>query len=220
MRHSGVKMLSRIAVALAVLLAIGYFSLSWGAWADGNAQIVWGLRFPRLLNAIAVGSGLSLAGVILQALFSNPLCEPYTLGVSSGAAVGVVLFQSLAVQLGISSVFFGFSIGGLVGSIVFTLILLLFGMRKQTNQTSFLLGGVILGMLGSSVLSVWMAMTDPNGVQAALSWMLGDLQKGSIESATVTGLVVFFVFAVIHHAVTQRLKQVLFHCWFALSQSV
>ena len=60
------------------------------------------LRLPRALLAAAVGMGLSVAGAALQALFANPLCEPYTLGISSGSALGAVLGTTLGLQLAFS----------------------------------------------------------------------------------------------------------------------
>ena len=62
-------------------------------WREGAGgaylSIILDIRLPRVLLGFAVGGGLSLAGVVLQGLFRNPLVEPYTLGVSGGAALGV-----------------------------------------------------------------------------------------------------------------------------------
>src|SRR5690606_30864211 len=53
-------------------------------------SIVWDLRLPRILTAAAVGAGLALAGVVMQAITRNPLADPYLLGLSSGASLGAV----------------------------------------------------------------------------------------------------------------------------------
>ncbi|RLD98511.1 MAG: iron ABC transporter permease, partial [Aquificota bacterium] len=90
---------------LGLLLVVGFFSLSVGSTGfsmreiflslsmEGSVahSIVFQLRLPRILLGFAVGGALSLAGVILQGLFRNPLVEPYTLGISGGAALGVSL---------------------------------------------------------------------------------------------------------------------------------
>ena len=55
-----------------------------------RASIVWELRLPRVLTAAAVGAGLGLAGVVMQAVTRNPLADPYLLGLSSGASLGAV----------------------------------------------------------------------------------------------------------------------------------
>ena len=90
----------------AALLGIGIFSLSVGpagiplkrlisliSEGRGSAEysIVFDIRLPRILLGFAIGGALSLAGVILQGMFRNPLVEPYTLGISGGAALGVCL---------------------------------------------------------------------------------------------------------------------------------
>src|SRR5579883_1459232 len=59
-----------------------------GNWSPAQVQIVWFIRFPRVLLAVLVGAGLSVVGVTMQALVRNPLADPYILGVSSGASVG------------------------------------------------------------------------------------------------------------------------------------
>src|SRR6185437_14291533 len=78
---------------------------AWAAFRMGSVSNLdlWDavqLRLPRIILAAAVGMGLSVAGAVLQALFANPLCEPYTLGISSGATLGAVIGISLGSGLG------------------------------------------------------------------------------------------------------------------------
>src|SRR5699024_1406944 len=60
-------------------------------WTNAHENIIWEIRFPRVLLGAIVGSGLSLAGTGIQALVKNSLADPYILGVSSGASVGATL---------------------------------------------------------------------------------------------------------------------------------
>jgi ABC-type Fe3+-siderophore transport system permease subunit len=87
-----------VLIAAAVLVAAAAVSVYFGAakigflssLSDMDMRIL-GLRAGRILLALTVGGGLSVAGVILQGLMRNPLCEPYVLGISGGAALGAVI---------------------------------------------------------------------------------------------------------------------------------
>ena len=81
-----------------------------------TADIIWNIRFPRVLMAMVVGAGLSVSGVVMQAVVRNPLADPYVLGLSSGASLGA----TLAILLGAFSWFgnYGVSVGAFLGSLV------------------------------------------------------------------------------------------------------
>jgi iron complex transport system permease protein len=163
--------------ALAFILALRY-----GTVSDLDSRIVMELRLPRALLASAVGLGLAVSGATLQALFTNPLCEPYTLGISSGAALGAVLGATLG---------FNFVLGGLLGSaflgaLVFAGVLYLISTRRGVNNLGLLLAGVMLGFLGSSLVALWMAVSDANGIQSAILWLMGDLSRARLHGAIVS----------------------------------
>lgn len=63
-----------------------------GDWSEASEQIVWRVRLPRVVLGILVGAALGLAGAAFQGVLRNPLADPYTLGVSSGASVGAAFF--------------------------------------------------------------------------------------------------------------------------------
>ena len=151
---------------------------------DGLAgDLILQLRLPRLIAAFAVGMGLAIAGGVLQALFSNPLCDPYTLGISSGATLGAVI----GVSLGWSLEWGGIVPTALLGALVFLVLLLtigqLFSSRSVQGGNLILLTGVMLWFLGSSLVSLWMAVADPAGVQGAVFWLLGDLSRADLGGA-------------------------------------
>lgn len=137
------------------------------------------MRLPRVILAAAIGMGLSVAGAVLQALFSNPLCEPYTLGVSSGAALGAVLGASAGIEWAVS----GLAGSAFVGALSFAGILYFISLKKGQTQYTLLLAGVMMGFLGSSLVALWMALSDTNGVQSAMSWLLGDLSRARLSGA-------------------------------------
>lgn len=164
---------------LGVWALIFFVSLGVGPAGLARGDIILELRLPRAIMAAAVGMGLSVAGAVLQALFANPLCEPYTLGVSSGSALGAVL----GAWLGLPLVFAGVTGSAFVGAMVFVGILYFISLRGAGGKFALLLSGVMLGFLGSSLVSIAMAFSDPNGIQGALFWLLGDLSRARFEGS-------------------------------------
>ena len=187
------KILRAYVLAGAALLLAFTLSLKLGAVADLDLDTIVELRLPRALLAAAVGMGLSVAGAALQALFANPLCEPYTLGISSGSALGAVLGSALGLQLAFS----GLVGSAFVGALVFAGALYLIARRPGTGNVTILLVGVMLGFLGSSLVTVWVALSDANGLGAAMVWLWGDLSRARLQGAAVSlGLVSLLTFFV------------------------
>ena len=140
--------------------------------------IVAGVRLPRVLTAIAAGSALGVAGLQLQTLFRNTLADPYILGVSSGASLGV----ALVLLFGTAGAGFG---AGLVGAgragvvlaaalgaaAMLTLVLSL--SRWTRSAATLLLVGVMIGAASTAGVSVLLVYADPQQVQQFLLWGLG-----------------------------------------------
>lgn len=168
-----------------------FLCLHVGSTADANSEIIWQLRFPRVLMATAIGMGLSIAGALLQALFTNPLCEPYTLGVSSGASLGAVL----GAWIGLPLVAGGLTGSAFFGALAFGFILYGISLRSVSTHSALLLAGVMLGFLGSSLVALVMAFSDPNGIQGALFWILGDLSRARTDGSLLSlGLILILSF--------------------------
>ena len=84
-----------LSMTLVWRVAIAKMSGGTADWSLAQENIVWMLRFPRVLLAALVGGGLAVVGVTMQAVVRNPLADPYVLGISSGTSVGTVLVLSL-----------------------------------------------------------------------------------------------------------------------------
>lgn len=141
--------------------------------ADPMNTVVWQIRLPRAMGCLLVGGLLGLVGSAFQALFRNPLAEPYVVGVSSGAAVG----GSLALVLRLSEAFFGLAglgmaFAGGLGSL--GLVVTLARRRGVINVPTLLLAGVVVGSLLAALLSLILlaAGGDTNQV---LRWLLGSM---------------------------------------------
>lgn len=152
-------------------------------------SLFFDIRFPRIMLGIAVGGGLSLAGVILQGIFRNPLVEPFTLGISGGAALGVCL-----------SAFLGFSrhfslpLAGFAGafSIIFFLNFLTTH-RKFMNVQGLLLVGVMINFISSSLVMLIMSILRVEQLHGVLFWIIGSLGESDwllINAAIWTSLLV------------------------------
>ena len=139
----------------------------------GTQNIVWFIRIPRVLLGLAVGGGLTLSGVGMQAFTKNPLAEPYVLGISSGASAGAVLaiIASVVLPWGKMSISFGSFVGALLSIIiVYTLS------RSGGDITPIRL--VLVGVAVSAIfraLTNFIVYTAPSDAQVrqATFWMLG-----------------------------------------------
>ncbi|NMF49441.1 iron ABC transporter permease [Pseudoalteromonas arctica] len=142
--------------------------------ASFNTRIIFELRMPRTLLAFLAGSGLAIAGLILQTVTRNPLADPYLFGISSGASFGVVLLMALA---GISAGFM-LSAAALLGSLLAMSLLILIAGRQQSAQVeSMLLAGVALSFLFSAFTSLLLYWSDPQAVATILFWTLGSFAR-------------------------------------------
>jgi iron complex transport system permease protein len=185
------------AIGLAVWLIALFLELRFGAAADAGLDIILQLRLPRAILGSAVGMGLAVAGAILQAVFANPLCEPYTLGVSSGASLGAVI----AMLVGYPMIFIGISLPAFAGGLACAgLLSWIAALKRERSALGLLLAGVMLGFFCSSLVALVMALADPNGIQSALFWMLGDLSRARLSSSVASlGLVSSLSFTAWRH---------------------
>lgn len=167
-----------ITAALLVLgMAVGStgWSPPWVAAGDALAwSIAWDIRAPRGVGAWLAGALLGLGGAIAQGVFRNPLADPYLLGSSSGAALGVAIFlalvgvspaaTSLAMRLGLT----GAAFLGAVGAVLLTLML-----AKGVQHTMrLLLAGVVVGVVLGALSALTMLMV-PDIMRAMQAFMLG-----------------------------------------------
>jgi len=140
-----------------------------------ESVVTLGLRLPRILVAAVAGGALAVAGVAFQGLTRNPLAEPSVLGISSGAAFGVVLAQ--IVGLGISPLealgVTAFAFGGalLAAAAVYLVARVPGGLSIQT----LLLAGVIVGIFFGSAITVLISIVDFNRLGGVVHWLLGNL---------------------------------------------
>lgn len=166
-----------------------------GLW-DSDAlyhQIVWQLRFPRIMMAAMVGGALSLGGLVFQALLRNPLAEPYILGISGGAAIGAIIGILLSLSLfpGVSLLAFSGGMATLV------LVLVIASGPTLLKKETLLLSGVMVNAFCSAVIMFLISLTHDARVHNILFWLMGDLSAGGKEEALLLAVMVIPCFIVI-----------------------
>jgi len=139
-------------------------------------SIIYNIRLPRILLAIAVGGGLSVAGAVFQAILMNPLAEPYILGVSSGGTFGAIL----SFLLGLS--FVGTQTLAFSGAIAVILIVFMLGKRfGEIEPNVLLLTGVMIGAFFSAAILLMITMLN-DSLRTAVFWLIGNLSLASADS--------------------------------------
>ncbi|MEK6797603.1 MAG: iron ABC transporter permease [Planctomycetota bacterium] len=143
-------------------------------------------RFARSLLAMQVGITLALCGAAFQVLFRNPLATPYTLGISSGGALGALIAYRLgwsAVVAGVSAVAAA-SFGGAV-LVVFLVVVIAWSGRRLTSN-ELLLAGVTLGLFCSAMMMFVTAVSNERETFFIVRWMMGSLDPvRPVEGATL-----------------------------------
>ncbi len=139
-------------------------------------NILLGIRLPRILLGIAIGGALSLAGTLLQGMFRNPLVEPYTLGISGGASLGVclnIIFKWYAV-LGVIA----YPLSGFLGAVLVIALVYTLSMKTGALKTnSMLLIGVMISFISSSLVMLLMAVSHSEDLQSIVFWIMGSLDE-------------------------------------------
>jgi iron complex transport system permease protein len=162
--------------SIAAHLGVGSSDLS--RIRDG---IVWELRLPRVLTAAAVGAGLALSGVVMQALTRNPLADPYLLGLSSGASLGavLVLLTGLSVLLPVAA------FAGAMAALAATLLLAR-SLGVITPTRTVLAGLAVSSFVGSLTSLVIFSESHGDSYRQILNWLLGSLGGSDWESAAIS----------------------------------
>jgi iron complex transport system permease protein len=149
----------------------------------GNAErynveyILFHVRLPRVVTALLVGSGLSIAGLMLQTLFHNPLAGPFVLGISSGAGLGVATYTMASVIfIGMHPIFTagGQAISAMIGAGLIFILVLVFSWRLN-DTVSLLIVGIMIGSLASALVGILQYFASPDMVHKFVIWSLGSL---------------------------------------------
>jgi iron complex transport system permease protein len=181
----------KIAAMLANLVVPGNHT-----WSEAEAIIIFQIRLPRTFMALLVGSGLAVAGVAMQALFKNPLADPYVLGASSGAGFGAALIISLGV---VSAIFV--PLAAFAGAIIASFTVYALSMIGPRSSVSLLLlSGIALSTFFSALISYLMFVAGSN-LQELVFWLMGGLWASTWQYVEITfpvvlvGTIILYAYA-------------------------
>ena len=178
---------------IAVLLGNESSKSSW-------ATIILHFRLPKAITAMLVGSGLSIAGLLMQTLFKNPLAGPFVLGISSGASLGVAIlilgasiFGGVITTVSFSS--WGLAIASSLGAAM-VLFAVLLTAHKVRNTMSILIIGLMFGTVTSAIISVFTFFSDAEKIQQFVFWGFGNL--GNLSWNEILVFFTIYVIAIIN----------------------
>jgi iron complex transport system permease protein len=191
---------SVIALAISCLLAVMYGASRvplTDLFTSADARLViFELRSPRVLFAVLVGGALASVGAVYQTLFRNPLASPFTLGVSSGAALGASLsLMATSSPLGVAT-------SAMLGAL--TSIMLIMTISRRIGEgagDSLLLVGVVFSFLCSSILTMLQYISDYSQLFRVTRWMMGGIPAVNGTDITIGALLVttFLIYVLTRH---------------------
>ncbi|ABR54041.1 transport system permease protein [Methanococcus vannielii SB] len=168
---------------------------------SGVDKIIKDLRLTRVIGCFLVGAAVSISGLLMQGYFRNPLADPYFMGVSSGAGLGIAIymFTSVLLHIGISNSILIRIVMAYIGSII--TMLLVIGISKKVKQISTLLicgmmiSGAVSGLSDVIVTTGNYIDTEGSGISGYLTWGMGSVQSLTWDQLKVMAVVILpFIF--------------------------
>lgn len=190
-----ILMVLSFVVVLVVSLCVGeidnmlskFFSVGGETLTETDILILREIRIPRVMMAVGVGALLSMSGLVMQSVFRNPLVEPYTMGLSGGAVLGV----AIAFMLGISSAVgnIGVTLMAMLGAFLTMGIILLLRRVLHYDVNKMLLSGVMISFATSSVTVLLMSLTTRENMSQIVMWNMGSLDITTKEMSYIVVII-------------------------------
>ena len=140
--------------------------------------IVWSIRLPVALTAVAVGCALGLSGAIMQTILNNPLASSYTLGISAGAGFGAALVIVLGASLPVPETY-AIAVNAMLFAGVACAAVYWIGGARQATTEGLVLAGIAMLFLFQAMLALLQMMASPEALQQVVFWLFGSLQKST-----------------------------------------
>ena len=158
-----------------------------------QSAIILRIRLPRVLLAALVGAGLSLGGLVFQALLKNPLAEPYILGISGGSAIGAII----GILLGLSRIQ-GVGFTAFLGSLATLLLIIIVSSgRTLMVKDALLLSGVMVNAFCSAVIMFLLSISQDARLHNIIFWLMGDLSASQLHHVGFLAAILIPCFMVI-----------------------
>jgi iron complex transport system permease protein len=137
--------------------------------AHTEVVTIWELRLPRILMSLTAGAALAICGAVFQSIFRNPICDPYILGISSGASLGA----ATAFILGWDAFLFGITLPALVTALLTLLVIMgIARLSRQKTTHTLLLTGIAINFLISAVITLLMVVNQKE-MHKIIFWTMG-----------------------------------------------
>ncbi len=160
--------------------------------SESYLNIILQVRMPRVIFALLIGIGLSLCGVVMQAVVQNPLADPYILGISSGASLGATFAILIGFGSGTILSQFGVAFGAFVGAMITTIgVLVLSSIGGKATAVKLVLSGVVIGALCGSFSSLIIYFANnAEGIKTVTFWSMGSLASSSWTKVPIMAVVI------------------------------
>ncbi len=202
--------------AIVISTGMGYLQIQWSetiriiaAAVTGQGDLITGLdpilptvvmdvRLPRILTAVMVGGGLAICGTVFQAILLNPLADPYTLGVSAGAAFGAALAIILNINVAGTYSITALAFAGAVATLV--LVVYLSAGAGGLSSNNLILSGIIVAAILSAAISFLKYLAEEQ-VGVIIFWLMGSFASRTwtdvalVSVAVIIALIIFLIFA-------------------------
>lgn len=169
---------------LCLALAVGRDVNGWHWATFDELGYLLPLRAPRVVVAISAGIMLAFAGVLIQRMTGNPIAAPEVLGISGGAALGVLLFFVSMASFGRPALF----LAGLAGALVSLLVIAPLGSRKALMPERLLLSGIAIATMASAASAIVLASGDPR-LGILLAWLSGSTYTATTNDAIIAAII-------------------------------
>ncbi|MFA5294805.1 MAG: iron ABC transporter permease [Methanoregulaceae archaeon] len=159
--------------AILTIVAGGQVKVTW-------MNIFWYWRLPKAITAVFAGGALALSGLLMQTFFRNPLADPYILGISSGASLGVAFVMMSAGICGAGALFasvgligdMSISAAAIFGAFAILLLILLISSKIQSNITILILG-IMVSYISGALVTILLQFTDETSMHTYALWTFG-----------------------------------------------
>jgi len=140
---------------------------------SGQESIIFYIRFPRVLVAVMVGAALATSGAVMQGIFRNPMADPGTLGVSSGASLGAVV----AIALGLTTrSLYVMPVFAAAGALTVAFVIFVLSLRSgKISPLTLILSGIAVSMFVNAITSVVLSFARSDQVKEYIFWTTGGL---------------------------------------------
>ena len=164
-------------------------------WAD---RYIWKYAFPKILGAIIAGCGLAAAGSLMQSVMNNPLADPYSTGISSGACLGAI--SSIIVGISFASAGgYGIVINAFIGAMVPATIIIILARKIHLTPATLILAGTALSYFFNSMVTYLMISSDEDDLKSAYLWQIGNFNNVNWDTLpimitiTIIGSIIVFL---------------------------